>query len=272
MMFVASKLKLSDHSARCIDLMWGDMAQKAYKEACDFIESIDPNIPRAEGLESDIRVTFARVLIFSVIHRLAQTDEDEQYFLAMLDRLEALIFTLGIRDIRVRYPTDIFTEEVIEVLSSPCSAEYLVMNTDYIRKAPSMLNLGFWQKTKISWAMQANARGLTLNIGDYSVGYALLAAFFVNKDLAKFINLNDDKKRMSLYPKIEDAFRRFYVNALEGLVDSNGNIISEGEEQTKQQGQISSESRLKELKALLESGLITQEDFDSRKKAILDSI
>ena len=270
MMIAESKLKLSAHSAMCIDLMWGDMAQKAYKEACDFIESIAPNIRRAEGVESDIRVTFARVLIISVIHRLAQTDEDEQYFLAMVNRLETLMLIefLGIRD---RYPKDVFTDEAVEVLHT-LGAVYMCMNTDYIRKAPSMLNLGFWQKTKISFAMQANARGLTLNIGDYSVGYALLAAFFVNTYLAKFINLNDDKKRVSLYPKIDDVFRRFYVNALEGFVDSNGNIISEGEEQTKQQGQASSETRLKELKALLESGLITQEDFDSRKKAILDSI
>lgn len=265
MMFVASKLKLSDHSARCIDLMWGDMAQKAYKEACDFIESIDPNISRG-----GIKTTFAKVLMISVIHRLAQTDVDEQYLLAMLNRLESLGFTVGSKVFRESYPTDVFTPHVMYVLNM--IGEYLMMNTDYVQKAPSMLNLGFWQKKKLSWALKADARGLTLKIGDYSVGYALLAAYYVDSYLTKYINLNDDKKRMSLYSKIDEVFNRFYVNVFEDYFDSNGNVIYEVKDQTKQQGQASSESRLKELKALLESGLITQEDFDSRKKAILDSI
>ena len=205
-----------------IDNYWAYVARTAVEHTECFFDANFPSVPRKENLLFDIRTGFAQILIFTLIHRLAQEMSEDKYFAVMLERLETLTFAC---DGFVETLSDeIFTKKARVILGGSFVGHYIAANNSYIRKAPSMIDCGFFQRKRISWAMQDMGRGLILGIGDYTIGYAILGAFFVNGSLSEYVSLSNDSERMAVYSKINAAFEYFYdragVNGLQELAEA----------------------------------------------------
>ncbi len=205
-----------------IDNYWAYVARTAEEHAECFFDTYFPNVPRKENLALDTRTDLAQILIFTLIHRLAQEMSEDKYFAVMLERLETLTYACD--GIGEQLSNEIFTKEARAILGGGFIGNYIAANNDYIRKAPSMIDCGFFQRKRISWAMQNRGRGLIVGIGDYTIGYALLGAFFVNGSLSRCVNLSDDSERMAVYQKINGAFEYYYdragVNGLQELAEA----------------------------------------------------
>ncbi len=204
-----------------IDNYWAYVARTAVEHAECFFDTNFPSVPRNEDLLFDTRTDFAQILIFTLIHRLAQEMSEDKDFAVMLERLETLTGDCG--GIGKNTSDEIF-KEARAILGSGFMGHYIAANNDYIRKAPSMIDCGFFQRKRISWAMQNRGRGLIVGIGDYTIGYALLGAFFVNRSLSGCVNLSNDSERKAVYQKINGAFEYYYdsvgVNGLQKLAEA----------------------------------------------------
>lgn len=260
---------LTKDELNAIEAFWGYMALGALEVSDAFLSGVAPNLPQEADKNYDLRTSCARMLIFSAIHRVAQMMANgDKYFAVMLESLESLCFTLCYDFVRDRLPKEIFIDDVCNVLSMCFVTDYLGVNTDYIRKAPSMMDCGYFQRMKISWAMQSGAKGLTLNIGDYGIGYALMGAWFINKDLAKRIDVGSDKDRMEIYKKLEAAFQYYFDTRIGNELKECGKISEVVKQETVCKGP-DPEARLRRLKGLLDAGLITQDDYDAKKSSII---
>lgn len=211
-----------------IDNYWAYVARTAVEHTECFFDTNFPSAPRKENLLFDIRTFFAQILIFSLIHRLAQEMSEDKYFAVMLERLETLTYACD--GFAEKLSDEMFTKKVRVILGGGFVGHYIAANNSYIRKAPSMIDCGFFQRKRISWAMQNRGRGLILRIGDYTIGYAILGAFFVNGSLSEYLSLSNDFERKAVYSKVNAAFECFYdragVNGLQELAEVRTTTIS----------------------------------------------
>ncbi len=260
----ADKSFLTRDELRDISVFWGIVASDAYAVSCDVIDIIAAGAEPSEIQRHNIREIFAQYMIFSLIHRISQKMDGDRYWAVMLRLLESATWDSEMLD------TKVVSDEAPRVFSGLCGT-YVGVNNVYIRKAPSMIDCGTFKRMKISWAMQNRGKGLTLSIGDHTIGYAILGADFVNSWLVKCVDVNRDSTRQKIYRTIDSAFNWFYESFMMEF-QKNGNNLPTAVAPTTLEKVSKQEKRLRVLKGLLDSGLINQLDYDSRKQVILDTV
>ena len=271
MLYPESKMNISVAEGKRVYVFWGDMTLKSCAVAdCESINSIIRDVSGANNL----RVVFAAMLMLSLIHRLAQIVWNEEYFLAVVHQLLVMGPMLKISPFvghaRDGLPKEILTDDCMAVLNE-VSVIFPFANTFYIKKAPYMISNGIFQRTKVSFALQANVRGLTLNVGDYKNGYALLSAYFVNDELSKHVALSQNA-RMLLCQEIIDKFNLYFESTIKHYCDARIEFSEVIADVYKKYDSNNLEHRLRELNSLLKDGLITQQEYNSKKEVVLNGI
>ena len=252
-----------------IDNYWGFVVYKAAEHADCFFDGQFPDAPHAREYSYDIRNDFAMTLITSLIHRMAQTKSEDKYFAVMLERFECLAgdqpLLLGC------LPEGVYKDRACAALNAGFVGYYMATNNSYIRRAPGMINCGFFQRRKISWAMKDRGRGIVVNIGDYSVGYALLCASFVDCCLTRITTFANNSERKAIESKILGAFEYFYeAVGEEGLRENATSPVSHSAKTN--QSEFNAGAMLLDLEIRLKSGGVTQDEYELEKRKILDQL
>ena len=260
---------LAQGEISAIDNYWGFVAYKAAEHAKSFFDLQFPNAPHAREYCYDIRNFFAMTLVVSLIHRMAQTMDNDKYFAVMLERFECL--TDDKSQFLKCVPEGAYKDESCAVLNTGFAGYYIGVNNYYIRRAPSMINCGFFQRQKISWAMKDRGKGLILSIGNHMVGYALLSSIFIDSHLSGITTFTNNLEREAIELKIVEAFEYFYKvvgeDGLREIVESPANNSTGTKKSEFNAGEM-----LLDLEIKLKSGGISQAEYELQKRQILDQL
>ena len=215
---------LSQEDLKAIDAFWAYAVQSAIGVSDAFVSEICPQLDKNTETRDKITIEFVAYLIMSVIHRLSQHLDGERYFAVMLEQLNDICEKAGL--CLFMYKDQLhdrgFTDEQIAAFGKFLGV-YVAVNNYYIQKAPEAHNYGFFEKMKIKALLQARGKGLTLNVGDYLIGYTLIGSYFVNWPLKIKVGEVPRSKLEDVYRLIEAAFVFYYEKLVEAAfaVDSS---------------------------------------------------
>ena len=213
---------LTESDERNIDAFWSYAALSAHDVSEGFIALVKAENKDEESKLSIIK-DFALYLIISAIHRLSQHFDGDKYFAVMLETLESVSFTCFYDMFQARFKERGYGDVQCKVLAM-ISGIYVLANNDYIRKATEMHNYGFFEKMKIQFALQNRGKGLTLNVGDYTVGYALLGSYFVRNELNRYVGGVPEAKLKEVYRLVAASFNFYYENLVGKAFSQNPQI------------------------------------------------